>query len=60
MYAKGTSFTDSKATDEELVEKFRDNASKILTKDKIDKAVKSLLELEKVEDISEFMRLVTI
>lgn len=60
IYAKGTSFTDFKATDEELVEKFRGNVSKILTKDKIDKAVKSLLELEKVEDISEFMRLVTI
>ena len=53
MYAKGTNGTDFKATDEELVEKFRGNASGLLTQDKIDRVIKSLLALEQVENISE-------
>jgi 2-methylcitrate dehydratase PrpD len=53
MYAKGTNGTDFKATDEELVEKFRGNASELLTQDKIDQVIKTLLDLERVENISE-------
>jgi len=60
MYAKGTSLTDLKATDEDLVEKFRDNASTLLTQDKIDKAVKCLLELEKLDDISGLINYITL
>ncbi len=59
-YARSTPHTDVKATDEKLVEKFRHNASRILIQDKIEKAVKSLLELETVEDISELMKQVTL
>jgi len=53
MYPKGTNGTDFKATDEELVEKFRGNASGLLTQDKIDRVIRSLLDLERVENISE-------
>lgn len=60
MYAKGTAFTDSRATDEELVEKFRGNASKLLTEDKIDKAIKLLFELERVDNIQDLMKQVTL
>ena len=60
MYAKGTSFTDLKATDEDLVEKFRDNASTLLTQNKIDKAVQCLLELEKLDDITALVNHITL
>ncbi len=60
MYYKGTPFTDVKATDEELVGKFKRNASGILTRDNIDKAVSSLLRLEDMEDIRELMRQIVI
>jgi len=59
-YAKGTSFTDFKATDEELIEKFKRNASRILTRDKIDEAIKSLLDLEKLENIAELTMQITL
>ena len=60
MYAKGTSFTDLKATDQDLVEKFKDNASTLLTKNKIDKAVQCLLELEKLDDITALVNHITL
>lgn len=59
-YAKGTSFTDVGATDEELIEKFKRNASRILTRDKIDEAIKSLLDLEKLENIAELTMQITL
>ncbi len=51
-YAKGTNFTDLRATDEELIEKFRGNAARVLTEEKIHKAVECIFGLEKVEDIN--------
>lgn len=59
VYPKGTAFTDAEMTDEELVEKFRHNACSVLTQDKIDTAVKTLLQLERVENITELMKHVT-
>ena len=47
-------------TGEELVEKYRHNASKILTQDKIEGSVKALLELENVKNISELISQVTL
>ena len=60
MEPKGTPFTDVEATDEELVEKFKRNASRSLRQDKIAEAVKSLLELEKVENIAELVKQITL
>lgn len=51
---------DIQTIDKDLIEKFRHNASRILTKDKIEGAIKTLLELEKVENVSEFMDQVTL
>jgi hypothetical protein len=60
MYNRGAPFTEGEAKDEELVEKFRQNASRILTEDKIEAAVKSLLELEKMGDAAELVKQVTL
>jgi 2-methylcitrate dehydratase PrpD len=59
-YSKGTSGTDTQMTEEELVEKFKHNASRILTQDKIESAVNYLLNLEKLTNISEFMKQITL
>lgn len=40
-------------TDEELVNKFTDNASRILPLDKVNKAVQTIFELEKLGNITE-------
>ena len=53
MYARGTNFTDLKATDDELVEKFRSNASQLMTESKIDRAVECIFSLDKVKDVTE-------
>ncbi len=60
-YAMGHSplgFT--RMTDEDLVRRFRINASKVLPQDKIDKAIVNLTDLEKVGDISEVIKQVTL
>jgi 2-methylcitrate dehydratase PrpD len=57
---RGTSSTDASITETELVEKFRHNASRILTHDKIESAIDTLLNLEKLPDISELMKQVTL
>ena len=59
-YYKGTPFTDFQITDEELVEKFRNNASRILTRGKIDKVGKFLFELENMENIAELMKQISL
>ena len=59
MYPKGTALPGFEMTDIELVDKFRSSASSILTQDKIDAAIKYLLELESVEDVRELMKQVT-
>jgi 2-methylcitrate dehydratase PrpD len=45
--------------DEELVEKFRHNASRALTQSKIDSAVEAFMGLEKLDDMSVLMESVT-
>ena len=60
LYGKGTPGTDLEFTDEELEEKFRHNASRILTQNKIEGAVKSIWEVETVENISELVDQVTL
>ena len=54
-FSKGTPGTEFAMTEDELIEKFRHNASRILTKDKTNGAVKAILGLEKVKHISELM-----
>ena len=57
---RGTTGTDARWTEKDAVEKFRHNAVRILTKDKINNAVEALLELDKIGDISQLMRQVTL
>ncbi len=55
IYPKGTPIPGVMCTDDELVEKFKNNASRMLTGVKIEKAVKSLVGLEKVENTADLM-----
>jgi 2-methylcitrate dehydratase PrpD len=57
---RGTSGTEYAMTRQELVDKFRHNACRILTQPKIDSAVNSMLNLEKLTDISELMKQLTL
>ncbi len=64
--AKGKTFNGQmvgrppKMTDQELIEKYRHNASRALTLNKIEGSVKSLLELEDIAHISELMSQITL
>jgi 2-methylcitrate dehydratase PrpD len=57
---RGRVGTESAMTQHELVAKFRHNAIRVLTQEKIDSAVKSFLKLEDVKNIGQLMREVTI
>jgi 2-methylcitrate dehydratase PrpD len=47
-------------SEDELFAKFRHNASRILTQDKIDRAINSMMALEKVKKVNELMDAVTL
>ena len=51
--SKGTNIDGYRMTDEELIEKFRVNASVILTDGKIEEVIKQVMHLEEVNDIGE-------
>jgi 2-methylcitrate dehydratase len=53
MYPRGTNFTPFEATDEELIAKFRYNASRMLTPGKIDPAIDRIMSLEKIKDVTD-------
>lgn len=57
LHAKGSPYPmEYRMTDDELVAKFREQASGILRRDKIDRSVNRLLDLEKQLDMSEVMQ----
>ena len=58
-YRRGDSFTDVCWTQEDAIGKFKHNLERILTSDKIDRAVQILLELEKLENISDLIDEIT-
>jgi 2-methylcitrate dehydratase PrpD len=60
LYAKGTNFTELRATDDELVEKFRSNAARLLTENKIDRAVECIFGLDEVEDVTKLTSLLAL
>ena len=60
-HPKGGWFSEElRNTDEELVKKFFDNASKIISPDKARSAAQKILDLEKMEKISDMMNMVTL
>ncbi len=60
LYPKGTNFTEGRATDDQLTDKFRKNASRILTQDKIDRAVECIFALDKVQKTNELTSLLVL
>jgi len=60
IYARGTNFTEFKASDKELVEKFKSNASWFLTEKKIERTIESIFELEKAKDVNEMTSLLVL
>ncbi len=60
LYSKGTNMEGYLLSDQVLADKFKHNASRILTSSKTEKAIQCIWELEKVDDVSELIRLVTI
>jgi 2-methylcitrate dehydratase PrpD len=60
LYAKGTNFTELRATDDELVEKFRNNTARFLPVNKIDRAVECIFGLEKVNEVTELTSLLVL
>jgi 2-methylcitrate dehydratase PrpD len=67
VVSKGQVFKEEKIfsqlhelSNEELLQKFRHNASRILTENKIEKSIETILELEKVGNISEMTSLITL
>jgi 2-methylcitrate dehydratase PrpD len=60
MYHRGFPIENFRVTDEELIVKFKHNASRILRRDKIERAVKALLELETMEDVAGLMEQVSL
>ncbi|MFC1935968.1 MmgE/PrpD family protein [Chloroflexota bacterium] len=60
-YAKGTPFPEeARMTDQELSNKFRENASRILPWEKIDKALQLILDLEEMDEVSGLMEALTL
>ena len=64
--ARGEKFKEEKKfigvhemTEEEIIAKFRHNASRILTEQKIENAINDILELDKITDINQMMSQVT-
>lgn len=60
-FARGFSNSElTKLPDEELIKKFKLNASKVLSKNKVEKAATMLMNLEKVKNIREVVKQVTL
>ena len=58
LYNRGAAREGYRNTDEELIAKFRENVLGILPPDKTNKAVQTILELEKLENAAELMEMV--
>jgi 2-methylcitrate dehydratase PrpD len=58
-HGHGRSGTEEAMTQEELSDKFRHNAVRVLTQRKIDKAVKLFIDLENVKNVREVMQEIT-
>jgi hypothetical protein len=60
LHPSGTVGTEGAMSDADLEGKFRHNASRILTERKIDAAVKAILNLESVDEVSELVKQITL
>jgi 2-methylcitrate dehydratase PrpD len=58
-FRRGDTFTDLAWTQEDAAGKFQHNAERILTKNKIEQATNNLLNLEKIDQVSQLIKEVT-
>ncbi len=58
-FKRGTIGTEVAPSDNDLIQKFRNNAERILTQEKIDQAVKLFKDLEEVDNISKLIQQLT-
>ena len=58
-FKRGTIGTEVSPTDEDLIRKFKGNAERILTQDKIDRAINLFMDLDKVANISQLVKELT-
>ncbi len=58
-HRRGTLGTEAAPTEQDIIKKFRHNAERIITQDKIDRAVNIFLGLEKIENISRLISEIT-
>jgi 2-methylcitrate dehydratase PrpD len=56
QFKRGTIGTQMAPTDNDLIKKFRNNAERILTQDKIDRAVNMFMKLDKMDNISPLIK----
>jgi len=60
LYRRGSAGTEAAMSEADLVDKFRHNAARVLTKRKTERAIRTLLQLEEVDNIADLMREVTL
>ena len=59
-FSRGTVGTPAAMADDEITEKFRHNAARVLSRDKTERAVRAFLKLEETGNISQLMKEVTL
>lgn len=59
LYSKGTNMDGYRLTDQDLIDKYRHNASRVLSEEKIEKSIEMIMNLEKLDDISKLFPLIT-
>jgi len=59
-YQKGSDHPSSRMTDDDLIEKFSENAERTIQTFKIDRAIKTIFDLESVQNVSELMENITL
>lgn len=57
LYRKGMPRPGYQNTDEELIEKFRKNVSRVLTAEKANRIVKAIFDLDSMKNVNELMRM---
>jgi hypothetical protein len=59
VHRRGTLGTEAAPTVDDIVEKFKNNAARVLTQEKINRAVDAFLNLEKLDNVSQLIKELT-
>ena len=60
LYKRGTAGSEVSWTEKEVIEKFKNNASQCLTQEKTDRAIETILELDKIDNITRLIQEITL